>query len=57
MSGGGKFKDESRTPIWGIRTPLEVKVMAKSLKDVKKPIFRKLLKGTLHITLLFLSYI
>ncbi|XP_071846656.1 COMM domain-containing protein 5-like [Apostichopus japonicus] len=45
MSGGGKFKDESRTPIWGIRTPLEVKVMAKSLKDVKKPIFRKLLKA------------
>lgn len=47
QTSGGKFKDDSRTPVWGIKTPLEVKVMAKSLKDVKKPIFRKLLKATI----------
>ncbi|KAJ8028040.1 COMM domain-containing protein 5 [Holothuria leucospilota] len=40
-----KLGDESRTPFWGIKTPLEIKVMAKSLKDVKKPTFRKLLKA------------
>ena len=45
MSGSQIIGASDRTPFTGPRTPTEVKLMVKGLKNVDKDTFRKLLKG------------
>ncbi|XP_038063090.1 COMM domain-containing protein 5-like [Patiria miniata] len=49
MSGSQMIGSSDRTPFTGPRTPMEVKMMVKCLKNVEKDTFRKLLKAAVSL--------